>query len=243
MHRINQKSKKKHIKQSTLLIGSSILKGIRTNELNPDITLRSFSGATTKPIKEKLKDYDIDNCKTIILHVGGNDADNGDDVDSFCDNYIALLERLASDDCSLTVSGLLPRKTVDLETYNDQLKSLCDENDIEFIDHYQNFLLASGEIPASYFWKDKIHLNQHGTRKFLTNIDKVCKVKRSAVLDQKTVQAGRMQQGSRRGTGPPARRGPRSMSKFCHICSTNSHNTFECYYNGRNFGMKGRFYQ
>ena len=67
---------------------------------------------------------------------------------------------------------------------------------------------------ASYFWKDKIHLNQHGTQKFLTNIDKVCKVKRSAVLDQKTVQAGRMQQGSRRGRGPPARRGPRSMSKL-----------------------------
>ena len=118
------------------------------------------------------------------------------------------------------MSGLLPRKIVDQETYNDQLEYLCDENDIEFIDHYQNFLLASGEIPASYFWKDKIHLNQHGTQKFLTNIDKVCKVKRSAVLDQKTVQAGRMQQGSRRGRGPPARRG-----------------------NGRNFRMQGRFYQ
>ena len=151
----------------------------------------------------RVQAYDIDNCKTIILHVGGNDADNGDDVDSFCDNYIALLASLTSDVRRLIVSGLLPRKKVDLETYNDQLKSLCDENDIEFIDHYQNFLLASGEIRASYFWKDKIHLNQHGTRKFLTNTDKVGKVKRSAVLDQDTVQAGRMQLGSRMGQGLP----------------------------------------
>ena len=153
------KSQKKYIKQSTLLIGSSILKGIGTNELNPDTTVRSFSGTTTKSIKEKLKDYDTENCKTIILHVSGNGADNGDDFDSFCDKYIALLESLASEDRRLIVSGLLPRKTVDLETYNDKRKSLCDENDIEFIDHYQNFLFASDEIPASYFWKDKIHLN------------------------------------------------------------------------------------
>ena len=75
-------------------------------------------------------------------------------------------------------------------------------------------LLKEAASAASYFWKDKIHLNQHGTRKFLTNIDKVCKVKRSAVLDQKTVQVGRMRQGSRCGIGPPARRGPRSMSKL-----------------------------
>ena len=188
------KSQKKHIKQSTLLISSSILKGIRTNELSPDTKVRSFWillrlqwdnppssynwGPLTREWEVRVQAYDIDNCKTIILHVGGNDADNGDDVDSFCDNYIALLESLASVVRRLIVSGLLPRKKVDLGTYNDQLKSLCDENDIEFIDHYQNFLLASGEIRASYFWKDKIHLNQHGTRKFLTNTDKVCKVKR-----------------------------------------------------------------
>lgn len=229
-------SPKKSINQSTLLIGSSILKRVRTNELNSDTTVRSFPGATTVTLKDKLEHYDIDSCKTVILHIGGNDADNGDDIDTFCDNYIALLESLASDDRRLIVSGLLPRKTVNLEPYNEQLRSLCAENDIEFVENYDNFLPASGEIPASYFWKDKVHLNEHGKRKLLSNINDLCKV----TNDQNSSQPRRMFQGSRQGARPPQRRGPHSMSKFCHICQINRHTTQECWYNGRNSGMPGR---
>ena len=108
-------SPRKPIKQPTLLIGSSILKQVQTNELNGHTTVRSFSGATITTLKDKIKKYNIDECKTIILHVGGNDADQGVDIDSFCDNYIALLESLASDDRRIIVSGLLPRKTANLE--------------------------------------------------------------------------------------------------------------------------------
>ena len=122
-------SPRKPIKQPTLLIGSSILKQVQTNELNGHTTVRSFPGATTTTLKDKIKKYNIDECKTIILHVGGNDADQGVDIDSFCDNYIALLESLVSDDRRIIVSGLLPRKKANLEPYNEQLRSLCAEND------------------------------------------------------------------------------------------------------------------
>ncbi|MEW8545694.1 MAG: SGNH/GDSL hydrolase family protein [Candidatus Thiodiazotropha sp.] len=154
----------------------------------------------------------MQNCCSACL-VGGNDADNGDDLETFCDNYIALLESLASDDRRLIVSGLLPRKTVNLEPYNEQLKSLCAENDIEFVDHYDSFLLATGEIPASYYWKDKVHLNQTGKRKLLSNIDEICKVTNG----QNSSSQRRLFQNFRRGSGTPQRRSPRSSSKFCHI--------------------------
>ena len=170
-------------------------------------------------LREKLKNYDIESCKTVILHVGGNDADDGDSLETFCDNYIELLESLAFDDRRLIVSGLLPRKSVDLEPYNDILRSLCAENDTEFIDNYQNFLLASGEIPSSYFWTDKLHLNQHGTRKSVTDIDKTCKIKRSAVPEHNRNQSKRPFMGPRRMMAPPAYRGRQQMSKFCHIFS------------------------
>ena len=61
------------------------------------------------------------------------------DLESFQDNYIDLMDSLASDDRRLIVSGLLPRASVDLEPYNKQLKLLCDENHIDFIDHYDSF--------------------------------------------------------------------------------------------------------
>ena len=194
-------------------------------------------------LREKLRDYDIENCKTVILHVGGNDADNGDSLDSFCDNYIDLLESLASNDRRLIVSGLLPRQSVDLEPYNDTLRSLCAENDTEFVENYHNFLLASGEIPASYFWKDKVHLNQHGTMKLITNIDKICKIKGTRAREHNATQSKGPFMKQHRMTAPRSQRGPHRVSRFCHICQTNSHTTQQCWYNGRSVGMPGRSFE
>ena len=114
---------KKSIQTSTLLVGSSIVKGIRTSYLKPNVAVRTFPGATVDSLRTKLGDYDLDKCTTIILHVGGNDASNSTDLDAFCDHYISLLDSLLAEDRRLIVSGLLPRGNVDIEPYNDKLKS------------------------------------------------------------------------------------------------------------------------
>ena len=223
---------KKHIQQSTLLVGSSILKGVKNNELKPNTTVRSFSGATTVTLKDKLRAYNLDKCKTIIVHVGGNDADDDKDLESFCDDYISLLESITCEDRRIIVSGLLPRKGIDLEPYNEQLKALCDENNIEFINNFNCFLFASGELPATYFNPDKLHLNTNGTRKLLSNVDKMCKVTRPVSQGQ-TIPGRRMSQFSGVGRGPQMGWRPRSNAKYCHICSRGGHSTQECYFNGR----------
>ena len=166
----------KPITQSTLLVGSSILKGVRVQDLKTDTAVRSFSGARVDTIGAKLSKYNIEECKTLILHVGGNDADSGVDLESFEDNYVSLLNDLSADDRRIIVSGLTPRESVDLKPFNRTLKSICEENDLQFIDNYDRFLLASGEMPESYFQDDKTHLNVSGTRKLLTNIDAVHRV-------------------------------------------------------------------
>ena len=65
---------------------------------------------------------------------------------------------------------------VDLSVYNNKLQQLCDACDMEFVENYQNFLLASGELPESYYSRDKVHLNNYGTRRLLSNIEKVHRV-------------------------------------------------------------------
>ena len=225
---------KKSIKESTLLVGSSIFKTIKNKDLKSNATVRSFPGATTETLKTKLQQYDLDNCKTIILHVGGNDADNGVDLDDFQDNYIDLLDYLASGDRLLIVSGLLPRGTVDLEPYNKKLKLLCDENDIKFIDHYHSFLLASGELPETYFCTDKIHLNHGGIRKLLQNIEKQCKVMGPTVSSRATSPI------HRRRSMPVAGTGYHFSSRYCHICSMRNHNTQDCWFNARHSGISHR---
>ena len=233
----------KVIHNPTLLVGSSILKRIKISNLNPNVAIKTFPGATVTSIKDKLDDYDISKCNTIILHVGGNDADSITNIETFCDNYVSLLESLQTDDRRLVVSGLLPRASVDLEPYTNKLKAICAENDLEYIDHFDGFLLASGEIPETYFDEDKTHLNMSGTRKFLTNIDSVCKVRNISNLathNERASRTVRSYQGPRRGRGPPPRRGP-SSQKYCHICTMNNHTTTECWFNGRNSGMQGTF--
>ena len=234
----------KVINKSTLLVGSSILKGVQTSELKPNAAVRTFSGATIDVVKTKLGEYDIDNCKTIILHVGGNDADNGTDPEEFCDSYISLLDSLVADDRRIIVSGLLPRRGVDLESFNNKLKAVCAENDIEYVDHYDSFILASGEMAEMYFFKDRIHLNRSGTRKFLSNIDNVFKilgVANSVSRYQQTFSSNKRFQGFRPIAVPRQRNNPRMSTKYCHICSLNNHNTAECWFNGRNTRQQSRF--
>ena len=143
-------TEKKYIKQSTLLVGSSILKRVKTKKLKPSVTVTSFSGATTVILQDKLSNYNIENCKTVLLHIGGNDADNGKDLDTFCDDYISLLESLVEDDRRIIISGLLPRRGMDLEPYDVQLKLVCDEILIDFVNHFDSFL-ESGKLSQTFY--------------------------------------------------------------------------------------------
>ena len=133
----------------------------------------------------------------------------------------------------------MPRESVDLEPYNKQLKTLCDENDIDFIDHYDGFLLAPGELPDTFYHKDKVHLNLAGTRKLLQNIDKYCKV--TGPVDFFRLGQGHYRRNAnrRKVTSQMGRRKHYSQ-KYSHICTQNNHSTYECWFNGRRTGMPNR---
>lgn len=60
-----------------------MLKRVRNYDLEMNATVRLFSSATTVTLNEKLRKYVIGNCKTIIILAGGNNADNGTDLDTF----------------------------------------------------------------------------------------------------------------------------------------------------------------
>ena len=163
----------KKIEHSTLLTGSSLLKKVNTNQLNANTTVRSFSGATIDSLKSKLSEYNLDQCKTVLLLVGGNDADNGMDLETFAKKYEALITEMLKNDRRVIVIGLLPRKTVVLNPFNDRLKTLCEAYEVEYIENFKSSLLASCEIPDSYYQSDKVHLNNFGLRRLLLNVDRV----------------------------------------------------------------------
>ena len=222
-------SSRNTIKQSTLLIGSSVLKNIKVSELNKNTAIRTIPGATIAKLTDKINELNIENCETIILHVGGNDADNGEDIESFREHYESLIDTVNDGNRRIIVSGLLPRESVDLEPYNETLKSLCADNTVELVDNYDSFLLATGELVDSYYSKDKVHINMTGTRKLLENINKVHKVCNMQRAHRQHTDHNNFRQ--RQTTF----RGNSQSSKYCHICCRNgNHSTYECWYNGRN---------
>ena len=80
---------------STLLTGSSLLKKVNTNQLNANTTVRSFSGATIDSVN-------LDQCKTVLLLISGNDADNGMDRKIFAKKYEALITEMLKKDKKIT---------------------------------------------------------------------------------------------------------------------------------------------
>ena len=165
--------------------------------------------------------------------MGENDADQGVDLDSFEESYSSLLDGLASENRRLIVSGLLTRESVNLDPYNECLKALCEAKDIEFIDHYNGFLLASGDMAESYFYKDKVHANSFGKRNLLRNIDTVHRVtnpdtnsKPAAPAKRECTFSGQSGFPSNERFGFPSKgKGYHNRSKYCHICSMNGHST------------------
>ena len=110
--------------------------------------------------------------KHIILQVRSNDADSGVDIATFSDKHVSLLNSVEAENHRIIVSGL-SRESVDLKTYNQTLKDIRN--------NFDSFLLASGEMPESYFHGDKLHLNASGTKTLLSNINKVHNINRNSL--------------------------------------------------------------
>ena len=227
------------IKQQTLLIGSSILKNVKISDLGDNIAVRTVSGATVETLKSKLDSLDIENCKTLIIHVGGNDASGGEELDTFRDNYETLLESVCDGTRRVIVSELLPRGDGDIEPYNEELRSLCADNAVEFVDNFKSFLLANGELPNTVFYNDKVHINAVGTRMLLANINGLHQIVRTSAPRAQHIfryHNGSRTQNRKQGFQPYSPTG-----RYCHICSRNGgHSTQECWFNARNNGFPGR---
>ena len=191
--------------------------------------MRLFLGATIDSLKSKLSKYNLDQCKTVLRLVGGNDADNGIDLETFAKKYKALITEMLKYDRRVNVIGLLHRKTVDLYPFNDRLKTLCVAFEVEYIENFKSFLLASGEIPDSYYQSDNVNLNNFGLRRLLLNVDRVHAIMRKNPAQSNDRQINNLQSGFCRPNGAHGyAKGKQFIQKFCHICSKDGHETREC---------------
>lgn len=156
----------------TLLIGSSILKGVNVNLLRKDVDVWTHSGATVLDIYNDIHfNIDLSKYHTVIVHVGGNDADRRKDVRQFTSIYDDLIAHLQRNQCLVYVSEILPRATCDVTNFNNRLYELCHDRNVSFIANVEIFLNSENNISKHLYWSDGVHLNNNGIIHFLKNID------------------------------------------------------------------------
>ena len=161
----------------TLITGSCSLKDVSIGRLDNKVEVKSFNSIKASQLREKLKNMDLEPYEKIILHIGDSDVSGGSDVATVKSSIHNLILDLKPR-CDVVVSGLLTRAGHDLKPFNLAIKQHCNDYDVEFIDHHDSFLMASGEIPKSLFCSDKVNLRPLGTASLVSNIDSVFKILR-----------------------------------------------------------------
>lgn len=172
--------------RNTLLIGSSILKSIKTKGLtNTDVCTNR--GATIDKLIDILQKKDLSQYKTVIVHIGGNDFHNGDSLNIIYEKYESLLCQLrvmCQPDTVIMVSGIPPRYGVNVHGLNMMLDELCENLNLQFIDHNHHFYDQNGSVNSHLFHADGIHLTNKGTSAFLRSVNDHVKIlKRKPVTE------------------------------------------------------------
>ena len=158
----------------TLITGSCILKTVETRFLSKNTRVKSFFRVKLETLEERLSNMDLSRYESIVLHVGGHDIDAGVNQHHFKQKYESLLRSLSAHNCKLVISGLIPRRRIDMRPFNTILKELSTTFGASYIDNHDSFILASGELPFEYYQSDKVNLKFPGTRLLIQNINKSC---------------------------------------------------------------------
>ena len=173
---------KKRVAPLTLIVGSDALKGISTKRLSNRVRVKTFDGAQIQQLREKLNAMNLEPYEKIVLHIGECDVSAGSDVETVSSNMHELLLDLRAK-FTVAVSGMLPMKGFNIKAFNSEIKKLCGEYDVEYIDHHDSFVMASGEVPRSLFYGKNQSLRPAGTATLVSNLDSKCSILRKHDAD------------------------------------------------------------
>ena len=185
----------------TLIIGSSVLKGIQTKGLT-DTHVCTNRGADINRLIEVVESRDISQYKNIVVHIGGNDFSNGDSLRHIRNNYESLLYLIKdkSDTHSvIMLSSVTPRYGLNVSPVNEVIMDLCEQFNLQFIDHGFSFYDKNGKVNNGLYYTDGIHLSKKGTATFLRDINSYVSILKN-----------------------------QNNAGYCYYCGESGHNAIKC---------------
>ena len=146
------------------IVGDSIIKHINGYEIsgkleNCKVFVRPCHGATIRCLEDHVKPVLRENPDEIIFHIGTNDLPSGKGNKDIAEAIINLAMSVKTQSRGVSISGITVRKDKHqnkVQEINDQLRDLCQANNINFIDH-------SKSIKPQHLNKSRLHLTRRGT--------------------------------------------------------------------------------
>ena len=157
---------KKIKKKFVLVVGNSLLNGIAESKLSKDrhIRVQPISGAKIKDISNNLDELIHNDLKTIIMHVGTNNAveDTPEDIyNDLISLKLKIEDKIPS--CQVVVSCLIKRSdNVKANKTAEKVNSFTKLAKLKFIDN--------GNITDKHLGRRGLHLNRNGNIIFAKNL-------------------------------------------------------------------------
>lgn len=155
--------------------GDSITEYGPFDEFFPDTKLinRGISGDITAGLNARMGEILSHHPQKIFIMIGINDLSHNIPLENSMNNYKSIIEKIktAAPNCEIYVESVLPAVTIDLnkvDQFNEYLKDLCAQENVNFIDLYDLYL-EEGKINKVLF-ADTCHLNGYGFQKLIVAI-------------------------------------------------------------------------
>ena len=160
---------------SIVFLGDSLTEGfdLRHYFHLPNIINRGLSGDTTYQVRYRLEEIVLAKPARLFLMIGINDLFQGEDPSTVLRNIVSIIDEFGknSPQTEVFVQSILPvnesimfaDEFLDLSifAFNDNLRLICRELQVTFIDLYGDFLDEKGEMDKKYTY-DGVHLSKEG---------------------------------------------------------------------------------
>ena len=165
--------------KTDLLIGSSIIRDLVSNDDKKSLIIKSHGDARTDNILKIMNNMKSDQYGDVFIQVGSNDCATNKPVcvygimENF-DKLIAIAKRVSSSG-HVTLSGICLRAD-DTEAatrgtdVNSRMQELAETRGCVRIDHEGTFLCKNGDINTALLLIDGLHLSEAGSKVLLQNL-------------------------------------------------------------------------
>ena len=157
-----------------LLIGDSLISSVKPKGLNVDVIKNGNSGAKVQQVIAQIKVYDIRKISHVIIYIGGNDANNGTDIELLEELYSQVIQHIkdTNEHCDILLCNIRPRTDTDVTEVNGIIKSLAEHHGVKLINQNKAFCDRNENMIEKYYDTDGIHLTSSGVKRLLGTINR-----------------------------------------------------------------------